>query len=144
MNADRPDQTEETHVVGKGRFQWESGLLYNDFDTGRSALMAAFLHEIGSNWKIAYNGGFQQEAFEPDMAWQVNGSVHYKAAEKAELFAGYFSQFQSNEAPFHNIDAGINYKLKESIQIDLAAGSSIWYDEPNRFLTIGFSIAIPQ
>lgn len=173
MNIDRPDQTEETHLVNKGQFQLETGLLYNKFDTGRNAwinrtlirygiskrleaallmeqgrqrdkyiaetvqstyplavrlkaallkdhvwlpdvtiiaylqlpytsfntkggwrrspsVLIAFLHELGDKWKIEYNGGFQQEAFSSDIAWLTNGSVHYKPAEKAELFAGYF------------------------------------------------------
>jgi len=227
MNTDRPDQTEETHLVNKGQFQLETGLLYNDFDSGRSALinktvirygiskkleagllleqgrerdryieetvqsmcpmavrikaavlenhnwlpditliaylqlpytsfhtkggwrrspslMAAFLHEAGDKWKIEYNAGFQQEAFSPDINWLVNGSVHYKATEKAELFTGYFSQFQAHKDPLHNVDAGVSYKIKDNIQIDLAAGSSVNYEKANRFLTIGFSIALPK
>jgi hypothetical protein len=226
MNTDRPDQTEETHLVDKRQLQVETGLLYNTFDTGHSALIsrtiirygilkrwevgllveqgkerdryiketvqstyplairlkaailenhewlpditiiaylqlpytssnkdvwrmspsviAAFLHELGTNWKIEYNAGFQQEAFGPDISWQVNGSLHYKLIENAELFAGYFSQFQSHKNPFHNIDAGISYKIKDNMQIDLAGGSSIFYNEPNRFWTAGFSLAIPQ
>jgi hypothetical protein len=109
-----------------------------------TSLMAAFLHEVGSDWKIEYNVGFQQEAFSDDIAWKVNSSVHYKLTKKAELFVGYFSRFQLNEDPFHNLDAGISYKVKDNMQIDLAGGSSILYDEPNRFLTLGFSIAIPK
>ncbi|MCS3795118.1 transporter [Niastella sp. OAS944] len=225
MNSDRPDQTEETHVVNKGQLQLETGILYNNFDTGRSAwinrtlirygiskilevgllleqgrerdryieetvqstyplavrikaallqhhswlpditliaylqlpytsfntkggwrrspsVVAAFLHKAGSKWKIEYNTGFQQEAFSSAINWLVNGSIHYKATEKAELFAGYFSQFQSHKDPFHNIDIGVSYKIKDNIQIDLAAGSSILYEEPNKFVTLGFSIAI--
>jgi hypothetical protein len=227
MNTDRPDQTEEPHLVNKRQLQVETGFLYNHFDTGHSALIsrtmirygilkkwevgmlieqgrernryiketvqstyplavriktailqnhiwlpditligylqlpytslhtkqgwrrspsliAAFLHEAGSDWKIEYNAGFQQEAFGGDIAWKVNGSIHYKLTQKTELFAGYFSRFQSNENPFHNLDTGISYKLKENMQIDLAGGSSVLYDEPNRFLTFGFSIAIPK
>ncbi|WP_207515836.1 transporter [Longitalea luteola] len=227
MNTDRPDQTEETHLVNKRQVQVETGLLYNDFDTGRSAiitrtlirygisskwelgvlveqgrerdrymketvqstyplavrfkaavledhkwlpditvigylqlpytavytnggwrrsasLLAAFLHEVGDDWKIEYNAGFQQEAFGPDMTWLVNGSIHYKPAERLEMFAGYFSQFESQEDPIHNLDAGIQYKIRDNLQIDLAAGSSILHDNPNRFLTIGLSIAIPK
>jgi hypothetical protein len=227
MNADRPDQTEETYLVDKRQLQIETGLLYNKFDTGHSALitrtlvrygiskkwelgllveqgrerdryiketvqstyplavrlkaavlenhswlpditliaylqlpytslntqegwrrspslMAAFLHEVGADWKIEYNAGFQQEAFGADIMWQVNGSVHYKLTRKAEIFGGYFSQLQSHEAPFHNLDAGINYKIKENMQVDIAVGSSILYDQPNRFLTAGFSIAFPK
>jgi hypothetical protein len=227
MNTDRPDQTEETHVIDKKQLQIETGLLYNYFDTGRSALIsrtlirygiskkwevgllveqgkerdryimetvqstyplavrikalitdnhtwlphitligylqrpytslhtkggwrrsasliAAFLHEVGFRWKIEYNAGFQQEAFGSAIAWQVNGSTHYKATQKAELFAGYFSQFQLSKNPFHNIDAGISYKIRKNLQIDLAAGSSILYEEPNRFLTVGFSVAMPR
>lgn len=227
MNTDRPDQTEETHVVNKGQLQVETGFLYNDFDTGQSAfinrtairygiskkieagflieqgrqrdryiqetvqsnyplalrmkaallqdhpwlpdisliaylqlpytsmntkggwrrspsVMAAFLHEAGTDWKIEYNAGFQQEAFGPDIAWLINGSVHYKATKKAEFFAGFYSQFQTGEDPFHNIDIGISYKIKENMQLDLAGGSSILYEQPNRFLTAGISIAIPE
>jgi hypothetical protein len=227
MSTDRPDQTEEAQLVNKGQLQVETGILYNRFDTGHSALisrtlirygiskkwevgllaeqgrernryieetvqstyplalrikaavlesnnwlpditligylqlpytslhtkqgwrrstslLAAFSNEVGADWKIEYNAGFQQEAFGADIAWQVNGSVHYTVKKKAELFAGYFAQFQPHENPFHNIDAGISWKVSENIQVDLAGGSSILYDEPNRFLTVGFSIAIPK
>jgi hypothetical protein len=106
------------------------------------SLMAAFLNEAGTKWKIEYNAGFQQEAFNTDINWLVNGSIHYKATEKVELFTGYFSQFVAHKAPFHNADAGVSYKIKDNIQIDLAAGSSILYEEPNKFITLGFSIAI--
>jgi len=37
MNPDRPDQTEEVHLVPKGKIMLESGLLINGFDSGRNA-----------------------------------------------------------------------------------------------------------
>ena len=225
MNPDRPDQTEEVHLVPAGKFMLESGFSINRFDTGRNAnivkamlrygltkkmeigilteqgrdrnryieetvqstyplalrlklallekhqwlpditlisywqvpvskndkgeharnsiaLLLAFLHEISGKWKIEYNTGFQQEAFSKDIAWQLYTSVHYKFNNELEGFAGSYSQFQKHEEPFHNVDIGLGYKLKENLQLDIAAGTSIDYPEPNKFLTIGFSIML--
>jgi hypothetical protein len=225
MNPDRPDQTEEVHLVPKGKFMLETGVSTNKFDTGRNAnilkamlryglmkrvelgilteqgrdrnryieetvqstyplalrlkiallekhewlpditlvsywqvpvskndkgdqarnsisMLLAFLHELSDKWRIEYNAGFQEEAFSKDIAWQIYTSVHYKLNEKLESFVGSYSQFQKHKQPFHNIDIGLGYKLKENLQLDVAAGTSVGYPEPNKFLSIGFSIML--
>jgi hypothetical protein len=225
MNPDRPDQTEEVHLVPKGKFMLETGFSVNRFDTGRNAniikamlrfglvkgveigilteqgrdrnryieetvqstyplalrlklallekhrwlpditlvtyyqvpvskndkgeharnsisILLAFLHEISEKWKLEYNAGFQQEAFSKDIAWQVYTSVHYKFNEKLESFVGSYSQFEKHQLPFHNMDIGLGYKLKENLQLDVAAGSSISYPQPNKFVTVGFSVML--
>jgi hypothetical protein len=222
LNPDRPDQTEEVHLVPRGRLQLEAGLMSNRFDTGRNALVVrmmlrygimkgvevgllaeegrernryidetvqstyplalrlkmallgkhdwlpemslisyvqlpgakndkgehartsvaallAFLHELSDKWKLEYNAGFQQDAYSSEMGWLVNTSLHYKVSEKLEAFGGSYSQFKGEEKPFHNIDIGIGYLLKENLQVDIAAGTSVNRDAGNQFLTVGFS-----
>ncbi|HTE26079.1 transporter [Flavitalea sp.] len=225
MNPDRPDQTEEVHLVPKRKFMLETGVSTNRFDSGRNAnivkamlrygltkgvelgflmeqgrdrnryieetvqstyplalrlklallekhqwlpditlvtywqvpvskndqgehaqnsisMLLAFLDEFSDKWKLEYNAGFQQEAFSKDIAWQVYTSIHYKFAEKVESFVGSYSQFQKHKQPFHNVDAGLGFKLKENLQLDVAVGTSVDYPERNRFLTVGFSVLL--
>jgi hypothetical protein len=225
MNPDRPDQTEEVHLVPKGRFMLETGISTNQFDSGRNAnivktmlrygitkrmelgflmeqgrdrnrymeetvqstyplalrlklallekhhwlpditlvtywqipvskndkgdhaqnsisMLLAFLNEFSEKWKLEYNAGFQQEAFSKDIAWQVYTSIHYKLTDKLESFIGSYSQFQNYKQPFHNVDAGLGFKLKENIQLDVAAGTSVDYPERNKFLTVGISVML--
>lgn len=225
MNPDRPDQTEEVHVVPKGSLLIEEGFSLNGFDSGRNALiirsliryglvkgvelgflleqgrernrymeetvqstyplalrlkvaliedhawlpditflgyfqlpfskndegeharasisaLLAFVNELSDKWKFEYNGGFQQEAFNNKIVWQVYTSLHYKITDKLESFAGSYSQFQHSQKAFHNVDLGLAYKLKENFQVDIAAGKSIGYAERNYFLTAGFSIML--
>ncbi|HTF27243.1 MAG TPA: transporter [Flavitalea sp.] len=225
MNPDRPDQTEEVHVVPKGRLLIEEGFSVNGFDSGRNALiirsliryglvkgvelgflleqgrernrymeetvqstyplalrlkialvedhawlpdiaflgyfqlpfakddegelahasvsaLLAFVNELSDKWKFEYSTGFQQEAFSNKIAWQVYTSLHYKINDKLESFVGSYSQFQHSQKPFHNVDLGLAYKLKENFQVDVAAGKSVGYDERNFFLTAGFSVML--
>jgi len=225
MSPDRPDQTEEVHVVPKGKLLIEEGFSVNGFDSGRNALiirsliryglvkgvelgflleqgkernrymeetvqstyplalrikvalvedhawlpditflgyfqlpfskndegehahssvsaLLAFANELSDKWKIEYNGGFQQEAFSNKIAWQVYTSLHYQINDKLESFVGSYSQFQHSQKPFHNVDMGLAYKLRENFQVDVAAGKSVGYDERNFFMTAGFSVML--
>jgi outer membrane putative beta-barrel porin/alpha-amylase len=225
MNADRPDQTEEVHLVPKKRFMVESGFISTRFDSGRNALIVrtmlrygitkgveigllteqgrernryieetvqstypvaarlkvallekhkwlpditlvsyvqlpfgkndegknargsisallAFMHELSDKWRFEYNAGFQQEAFDHKFGWQVYTSLHYKLTEKLESFVGSYSQFERDQHPFHNMDAGLAYKIKEHFQVDIAGGTSINYHEQNEFLTVGFAVML--
>ena len=47
MNPDRPDQTEEVHVVSKGKLLFEEGFLVNSFDSGKNALIIRSLIRYG-------------------------------------------------------------------------------------------------
>ncbi|RYZ38768.1 MAG: transporter, partial [Sphingobacteriales bacterium] len=104
------------------------------------SVLLAFLHELSEKWKLEYNTGFQQEAFSKDIAWQLYTSVHYKLTEKMETFVGSYSQFENHKEPFHNVDAGLGYKLNKNMQVDVAAGTSVGYPEHNNFATVGFSV----
>ena len=47
MNTDRPDQTEETHVLEKGQFQIETGFLYNKLNSGQNAWICRSMIRYG-------------------------------------------------------------------------------------------------
>ena len=47
LNPDRPDQTEEVHLVPRGRLQLEAGVMSNRFDTGRNALVVRMMLRYG-------------------------------------------------------------------------------------------------
>ena len=40
------------------------------------------------------------------------------------------------------VDAGLGFKLKDYLQLDVAAGTSVDYPERNKFLTVGYSVML--
>lgn len=101
------------------------------------AFVAAFEHKLTEKLMLEYNFGIRQKAYSSDYGWLSTTGLMYDITDKLEVFAEHFAQYQSAEEPQHNFDAGILYDLTDNLQLDLAAGSTIKYDEPNRFLSIG-------
>jgi Putative MetA-pathway of phenol degradation len=102
------------------------------------AFIAAFEQELTKKLKLEYNAGIRQNAYDKEYAWIGTAGLLYDLSPKLEVFAEYFAQYQPEEAPQHNIDAGLLYDIGRNMQLDLAAGSTIFYEEPNRFLSLGF------
>lgn len=227
MHTDWPDQSEDVQVMRPGQVQFESGLLYNNFEEGENAFIAhelirfgvikklelrlliedgkqrdryieetsqsvypmslsakyslladhewlpditlvgylklpftsrtsdqkaywspafvaAFEKELTKKLKLEYNAGIRQNAYDKDYAWIGTAGLLYDIAPKWEVFAEYFAQYQDGEAPQHNIDTGLLFDIRKNLQLDLAVGTTIFYDEPNRFMSIGFCYRVGQ
>ncbi len=227
MNVDLPDETEETDLVKKGQWQFETAVLYNAYKKEKSShigqgmvrygvshnlelrllvedgkqrdtyltstvqstyplaasvkvllledkkglpdialvsylklpftsrtkaqqrywspiFLAAFQNKWGTKWKLEYNAGIQQEAYSTSWAWLGNASLHYKLAEPLELFAEYYAQYQSKESPQHNIGGGLAYEWGKYVEIYASAGSTVFYEEANHFISTGIAVRLPE
>lgn len=102
------------------------------------SIAAAFENKLSKKMKLEYNIGLRQEAYSKDHAWFSTTGLIYDVSGKIGLFAEHFAQYQPGEQPQHNMNAGILYDFRKNMQLDIAAGTTILYDEPNRFVSIGF------
>lgn len=102
------------------------------------ALIMAFENELSEKLKLEYNAGIRQNAFSSGYSWVGTAGLLYNLSKKLEVFGEYYAQYKPDGEPQHNIDAGIQYDFKKNMQLDLAAGSTIFYKERNSFVSIGF------
>lgn len=114
-------------------------LATKDFrDTGLDFMLRlAFDHNLSDSWSFGYN----LDTAELFKNFKVTGEFTYSPGGKWSGYAEYFSTY-SNSAPQHNIDLGIFYLINSSLQLDLAAGRSIFDTAPRAFATVGVSYLI--
>ena len=107
-------------------------------------VLAAFQNKFSHDkFKLEYNVGGQQEAYSADWVAFTNASLHYKLTEQLEVFTEYYAQFQSGEAPQHNIGGGVSFQLNNMLEFYVYKGSTVYYESTNDFYNGGVAIHIP-
>ncbi|WP_336518516.1 transporter [Pollutibacter soli] len=89
---------------------------------------------------IDVNVGPKQAAFSNEWSVQFSGDLKYEAGEHLNVFGEYFAQCDSHQ-PQHNVDFGVQLLVTKSVELHVAAGSSIHYRPHNYFLSIGGGVA---
>lgn len=107
-------------------------------------IIAAFENKLSDKLRLDYNAGIKQEAYGKEWAWLGTGELLYELSEKLEIYGEYFAQYQSGEQPQHNVDAGLLFTPKQNMQLSVAGGTTVFYDEPNQFVSLGFSFRLPK
>ncbi len=59
-------------------------------------------------------------------------------------FAEYYGQKQELQHFAHHLDAGIAWKIKPNLQLDMLGGIGLGTDAPNFFVESGFSFRLPK
>ena len=105
--------------------------------------VAAFENKFSDKWKIVYNVGAKQNAY--DTEWQALGNLalHYKLTQKLELAAEYYAAYQPGENPSHNVGGNISYQAGKNVVVYINGGSTIFYEEQNHFFETGFAFRFP-
>lgn len=98
-------------------------------------IKVAFENELSDKFSIGYNIGTS--------TWFENCNltfgVGYSPIDKLTGFVEYFSTLQKGAAAFHNFDLGILYIINQKLQLDIAAGRSLFDKDKRMFFTTGFS-----
>jgi hypothetical protein len=84
---------------------------------------------------LSYNIGTSSEINQFNCTFNVG----YSHGPSTSFFLEYFSSFEKQLKPQHNIDGGVLYLLNHNFQIDLAFGSSIDFVKDDYFITTGLS-----
>ncbi|TCS85276.1 outer membrane putative beta-barrel porin/alpha-amylase [Anseongella ginsenosidimutans] len=104
-----------------------------------ATLSLAFQNEFLEKFSVVYNVGWSLDGVATTNNWILTTSAGFFATEALSFFAEYFSQFASSARPDHNIDMGVAWLLKNNLQLDLTAGSTILAGSKDRFVTTGIS-----
>ncbi|TXI33487.1 MAG: transporter [Niabella sp.] len=98
-------------------------------------LVMAFENELTNKFSLAYNLGTSNRFKTLNLTTQLA----FAPIEKLSTFVEYFSAFSGLNKPEHNMDIGILFAIHPRLQVDLAAGHSI-FDADNRlYYTAGLS-----
>ncbi len=102
----------------------------------------AFENKIGDKLELEYNGGAKQKVYGSKWLGLASISLHLEITDKLKLFGEYFGQYQPDEDPSHNYDAGATFLLSQYVQLDACGGRSFSapYEQSSSFVSIGFSV----
>ncbi len=106
-------------------------------------LNVAYEKEIGEV-SLDINTGVKWNAFDYDFTYQGTSSLRYEITKNWMAFFEYFGQFSPEIHPQHNIDTGVIYYITQNIQLSASTGSTLFYEDYNRFVLIGGAIRMPQ
>ena len=106
------------------------------FRTNRKTynFLIAFQNDITDKLSVGYNVGTATVL--KNISFTT--SFGYGLSDKFTGFVEYFSNFEKEETPSHNIDGGILYFINNRLQLDFAVGSSL-IDKGNYYFTTGVS-----
>lgn len=109
------------------------------------ALFAIFEKELeNKKWDFLGNIGIKQEAYSTSYQWQTVGIVKYEGIKDLNIMAEYFANYQAKEQPVHNLGLGFAYSITNNFEIDLSGGSTVFSNEPNQFVALGFAFRLPE
>jgi hypothetical protein len=91
------------------------------------------------DFTFTVNEGIKEAVFEHEWEFQSTADLKYELNETVTVFTEYFGQFANQEDPLHNIDGGVLFSPGKKVQIHLTAGSSIFHQPANYFVTTGFA-----
>jgi hypothetical protein len=94
-------------------------------------------------WDFLANTGFQQNSYNKDVVWQAVGRVKYEGLEKMDLTLEMVENYQQHETPAHCVDLGCAYNINKDVELNAAAGGTIFTDDTNQFVCIGLSVRMP-
>lgn len=95
-----------------------------------------------NDFTLVTNIGLQQNAYDNKCSWQSSFNTKYEVNEHLECFAEYFAQFQKNDSPLHNVDAGIVFFITKKIATHIAYGTSFLTHQYNRFANTGIAFQL--
>jgi len=108
------------------------------------SVLLAFEHKIGDKFKLEYNVGAQQDAYDTDWEMLGNLALHYKLTQKLELATEYYARYQPGENPSHNIGGSISYEIGNALEVYLSGGSTLYTEEQNHFFNGGVAFRLPK
>ncbi|GET46209.1 transporter [Capnocytophaga felis] len=94
----------------------------------------AFENNISDEFVLCYNVGTSNFFRELNVTTQFG----YSITKDVYTFLEYFAIF-GNQLPLHNFDTGLLYSITSDFQVDMAFGRSIFNENSNWFVSIGFA-----
>lgn len=104
-----------------------------------STLLLAFQNDFTDKLGLGYNLGITRNGTDDINYYMATASFSAVLNSRLSLFGEYFSQFNRVGTPAHNINGGFQYLLHPRLQLDIAAGTSLFDKGETVFETFGVS-----
>ncbi len=117
----------------------------NDFrpETTGVDFRFSFAHTLSEKSSLSYNLGAEWGNDSPEAAYIYTISYGYSVTDTFGIFAELYGDLPEDSSPNHLWDAGLTYRLSDSIQLDATIGSGITEGQ-NLLLSAGVSIRLPN
>ena len=102
-------------------------------------LTLSMQNTLSKKWSVAYNIGPSWDGYTNRPSWNYSASFGLDLNENWDTFMETYGSFSKDDAPGHNVDAGLGYYANENIKFDVSAGVGISKDGPPWFVGIGGS-----
>lgn len=105
------------------------------------ALTFAFENALTDQFGLAYNIGTYFDGIDGSAKWLFTLNFSYSPTEAFSFFSEYFSRYGNGMSSEHNLDAGVFWRLKDNLQLDLAFGTDVFRSgrDGDQFITLGIS-----
>ena len=103
------------------------------------SFLLAFQNDFSDKLGLGYNFGITRNGTDDINYYLTTASFSAVLSEKFSLFIEYFSQFNTTGGPSHNMDTGLQFLINPRLQLDMAAGSSLFDNGETAFETFGVS-----
>jgi hypothetical protein len=108
------------------------------------AFRLAMQNSLSKKVTLAYNVAAQWEADDVHPQYLVTLCPQVKLTDKIQTFAELYSFYSSEQTADYRCDAGLLYKIKPNIQIDISGGLGISKSSPDSFIEAGLSFRLPH
>ncbi len=125
-------------LVGYLQLPFTASKIYQ-IDYYAPTFLFAFQNDFNDKLSLGYNAGITWDGIEKQNSYLATASFSYNLSDKFSMFAEYFSMFTKIDSPSHNTDFGAQYLIKPQLQVDLAAGTSLFNKSQSIFETFGIS-----
>ncbi|MEI7965953.1 MAG: transporter [Chitinophagaceae bacterium] len=111
----------------------------NQLNYWAPSILLAFQNDLSDKLSVGYNAGLSWDGIEKKNSYLFTVSVGYSVSRQLSAFGEYFSNYSSLFSPSHNVDFGLEYLIKPTLQLDIAGGTSLFDNGASIFETMGVS-----
>ena len=101
-----------------------------------------FQHSLTDNIGLGYNLGAEWDGYSDTPSWLYTFAPGFNLGKKWYAYLEAFGFIRKNEAPQHNLDAGLAYFISNNVKVDLSGGLGISASAPKNYVAVGFSFRV--
>jgi hypothetical protein len=105
-------------------------------------LRLGFTNSLSDKVAVTYTYGYGWLAGDKEQKYAAKLGIDFNAYLSG--YAEFFGTTTHGRRPDNEADAGLRWRLRPNVQLDVAAGLGLSYAAPAYFVTTGFSIRLPH
>ncbi|MCM2269818.1 MAG: transporter [Thermoanaerobaculia bacterium] len=115
----------------------------------RLAMSHGLTDRLGLGWNVAYVGASERDARgdrHTQFHWLGTAALGLELTPRLGAFVELFGEAGGSRGgpPSTSLDGGLTWRLRDNLQLDLAAGVGLSRAAPDRFVGLGLSLRVPR